>query len=408
MKHNSLYVLLALYFLIPTHIFAADFFTPTITASELRSTYNDLASTLALTEAGVSTLSSLTSSETPKKINILIVPGHDDDSSGAVFDGVREADINLEVAHKLKEYFAEDSHFNVVLARTESGYHKGIETYFTKQRRSVELFRKKHATEMKKLIKKEKIEPMTDGVLHNAAASDVVVKLYAINKWSNDNAFDIVLHVHFNDYANRIGDEEGIHTGFAIYVPEKQYSNAEASIALAKEIRSSIETLFPVSSLPGESAGVVEDQELIAIGANNTVEAASLLLEYGYLYEPQFTHSETRPAVTTELAHQTYTGVKRFFEPSYIPDSKTTLLPHTWSTDMEPRDTITFDALALQAALTLEGVYPPEGYSRNDCTLRGEYGDCTKESVRAFQNKYALPVTGIVGPLTRAKLNEVY
>src|SRR3989344_5385054 len=60
--------------------------------------------------------------EEKKPIKILIVPGHDNQFSGAVFNGVREADLNLELAKKLVSSLAEDTRLYVTIARDDSGY----------------------------------------------------------------------------------------------------------------------------------------------------------------------------------------------------------------------------------------------------------------------------------------------
>jgi len=55
----------------------------------------------------------------------------------------------------------------------------------------------------------------------------------------------------------------------------------------------------------------------------------------------------------------------------------------------------------LQQTLVRDGVYP-------EATVTGYYGSATQSAVRRFQQKYGIEATGIAGPLTRAKLNELY
>jgi hypothetical protein len=57
------------------------------------------------------------------------------------------------------------------------------------------------------------------------------------------------------------------------------------------------------------------------------------------------------------------------------------------------------DVTQLQKELTALGFY--------DGPINGRFGPLTQTAVKAFQKKYGLPVTGYVGPLTRAKLNEL-
>ncbi|MDO8591083.1 MAG: peptidoglycan-binding domain-containing protein [bacterium] len=58
------------------------------------------------------------------------------------------------------------------------------------------------------------------------------------------------------------------------------------------------------------------------------------------------------------------------------------------------------DVSALQTALTLEGVYSSE--------VTGGFFNKTYAGVKLFQEKYGIESIGLVGPLTRAKLNELY
>ncbi len=118
-----------------------------------------------------------------------------------------------------------------------------------------------------------------------------------------------------------------------------------------------------------------------------------------------------REVVLTDLAYQTYLGVTDFFK--VTPQSKaryeSKLFPHVWNTDLAHGDTDNVDVLKLQAALRLDQVYPPVGKTENDCGLTGQFGPCTRAAVVAFQNKHGIvPATGMVGPSTRARLNELF
>ena len=69
---------------------------------------------------------------------------------------------------------------------------------------------------------------------------------------------------------------------------------------------------FAASDLPAESSALIEDQELIAVGSNASRDGVSVLVEYGYIYEPPFRNEEAREAMFKELAYQTYIGIKKF------------------------------------------------------------------------------------------------
>lgn len=55
----------------------------------------------------------------------------------------------------------------------------------------------------------------------------------------------------------------------------------------------------------------------------------------------------------------------------------------------------------LQQLLVRDGVYP-------EAIVSGFYGPATQAATKRFQQKYSIEATGIAGPQTRAKLNELY
>lgn len=114
------------------------------------------------------------------------------------------------------------------------------------------------------------------------------------------------MHIDFNDYPGRKGNT-GKYNGFSIYIPEKQYSNANASRDFAIKIKDQLEQILPISNMPKESA-IVESQDLIAVGAYNSSDAISILIEYGYIYEPYFTNPNIQEYIFSEIANQTYWG----------------------------------------------------------------------------------------------------
>ena len=60
------------------------------------------------------------------------------------------------------------------------------------------------------------------------------------------------------------------------------------------------------------------------------------------------------------------------------------------------------DVIRLQQLLSQDKAIYPAGL------VTGFYGSLTVEAVKKFQTKYGLPAIGIVGPMTRAKLTEVF
>lgn len=342
------------------------------------------------------------------KIKILIVPGHDDDFWGTEFRGLKEADLNLELAENLANFLKQEKEFEVILARDKNGYNVALSSYFSQNKKEIENFIRKNVETTNSYIESGLVKKYK-GAPHNVASEAVAFRLYGINKWADENKVDIVVHIHFNDDPERTYYGFGKYTGFAVYVPEKQFSNAKGSMALAKPIFNQLQKYLAVSDLPKEKNGIVEDQKLIAIGAYNTLDAAGLLIEYGYIYEPQFVNPQVRPLAIKELAFQTYSGIKKFFKGEDASVDVSANLPYIWKSDLEKGVKGSKEVFALQIALILKNVYPPENFSKNDCPLNGNFGDCTAMAVKEFQKENGIePASGFVGPLTRKKLNELY
>ena len=151
-------------------------------------------------------------------------------------------------------------------------------------------------------------------VQHNKAPAMVAFHLFGITKWANEQDMDIVIHLHFNDQAGRKAGKPGYYSGFSIYVPAGQYGNSETTRAVATAIFNELAKTNQVSTLPGESSGLVDEEDLIAIGVDNTANAASLLIEYAYIYEPSLANAEARELAFANWAGATYQGLQDFFK----------------------------------------------------------------------------------------------
>lgn len=344
-----------------------------------------------------------------EKVRVLIVPGHDDESWGTEFREVREADMTVLLGEELTRSLSANPLYQPILVRAQTGYAPGFTEYIEKERDAIRAFINGKKKIMRDLIWAGSAHTR-EGVMHGVATSEVAERLYAINRWANEYKIDIVLHIHFNDYPGRRNGRPGRYSGFSFYVPDPQFSNARASRAVAKSLFEQFSKFHSESNLPIENSGIVEDQELIAVGAYNTLDPASVLIEYGYIYEQRFLDAEVREAAIKELAFQTVQGLNRFFGNygEVFQKYPTALLPHVWKESLVQGMGSHPSVLSLQAALLLEGLYPPEGESKRDCPLSGNFGPCTERAVKSFQKKNGLSPSGKVGELTLLELNEKY
>jgi len=252
---------------------------------------------------------------THSKIKILIVPGHDNLSVGAQYKNIKEADINIELAYNVLDFFKKDNKFIAYTIREKKGsYSEWFLNYTNKNNAAIKIFRGYLRSVTAFLTKRGDISKQVQ-VEHNPAADNTSLNLYAINKFANENNIDIVIHIHFNDYPGRKWGRPGEYTGFSIYIPEKQLPNHRVSADLAQSIKQRLEKYFAKSNFPGEAKtdSIIEDQELIAIGSNASMQKAAVLIEYGYIYESQFVHPQARAIIFKSMAEQTYLGIKDFF-----------------------------------------------------------------------------------------------
>lgn len=142
------------------------------------------------------------------------------------------------------------------------------------------------------------------------------------------------------------------------------------------------------------------------MGAYNTLDSAGLLIEYGYVYEPQFTNSNTRKDVLQEMAWQTYLSILDYFDKSS--EKENVILPYEWNSNLRKGINNDEGVLALQFLLAKKGFYPPSGSNLNICPISGSFGNCTLQAVKDFQKEYNIsPASGFVGELTREQLNEL-
>lgn len=247
-------------------------------------------------------------------IKILIVPGHDDISWGAQYKNIKEADMNLRLANEIYNLLKKDARFKVSITRNWDGYLPVFASYFEKEKNEIQKFiaNSKQVNQFK--IDTGDLVPKS-GVPHNTASQRGAEILYSLNAWADSHAMDLVLHVHFNDYPRETPWAMGKYKGFAVYYPEAQMVNSSRSLPLAKTIFTQLKKKYATSTYPKETGGLIPDQNLIALGSNETLypEVRSVLVEYGYIY--RFGDSAMRHKFYKDAATLTTAGIRKYFFP---------------------------------------------------------------------------------------------
>jgi hypothetical protein len=207
-----------------------------------------------------------------------------------------------------------------------------------------------------------------------------------------------MVHVHFED--DRASSRSaGRRAGFAVYVPPPQYLNGPPSRAIGEKVLARLAAFDPVADQRFVKNGIVEDPQLIALGRPNASDAASVLTEYAFIYEPQFRTPPVRALAVDDLAYRTFLGLRDFFYPDEPAERTTSVLPHQWKDPVGPASDGA-DIYALQTALMIAGEYPPAGKTKNACPRTGTFGPCTREALGHFQAKRS--ITGEAGGRPRA------
>lgn len=348
-------------------------------------------------------------------LKILIVPGHDNEFSGSSGNGLREADLNLRLAHQIADLLGKDDRFQVTVSRErETGnYIPELAKYFDDHEKDVAHFIAEHKKSYARRIK-EFATDTSNGVElkqvpHGDAKPMIAYRLYATNQWANEQSFDLILHVHFNDTYPR-GGSSGEYGGYSIYVPGAPLENRHSSDAVGDAIGNRLHTVVPKSNLSLESeltneSGVIPDTKLIALGAYDTLDIPSVLVEYSYVYEP-LVNPAVSAAVIPQMARATMLGLYDYF---LNQAGAAQPIAYQWNTNLVPDSrTKKPDVAALQLALRNVGLYPPLGKTAKDCPVTGAYGPCTKTAVIAFQKSRGLTADGLVGPGTRSILNSLF
>lgn len=350
---------------------------------------------------------------TQDRVRVLIVPGHEPDYGGAQFQTpngtLYERNLVAELGADLQQYLQSGGKYKVFVTRSATAWNPIFADYFSQNWNAIVAWEQasKRASSTLASLGNPSVPP----VEHITDPADVALRLYGITKWADENNIDVTIHLHLNDYPGHGAGTAGKYSGLVMYVPARQYNNSSTTQAIARTVFDRLALYNPIDNLPVESAGIIDDPELIAVGANNTAKDASMLIEYDYLYEPQFVNPSVRDLALKDLAYQTYLGLQDFFNKNTqvsVTDSYHPATLYAWNTPVNGPGANAEDIYALQTALLMDGDYPPAGKSANDCPRSGIFGACTRAAVAEFQRKYGITGESAGGPETFAKLQRVY
>lgn len=244
------------------------------------------------------------------KIKILLVAGHDNDVGGARYMGVDEVELNRILASDLYDLLKNDPLFAPSINQENGDYITELKNYFENNEEKIVAYRKERRETSKKEDEGKDID--LDPVVHNKVTEDVANRLYGTSMWAEEKGFDVILHIHFNDYPGRPRNKPGKYSGFVVYAPDESLKNYTKSLPLAQAIYDSLAKFQPKSNLPVEKAGVIQSKDLIALGARDSLSIPAALVEYAYIAEPRL-QGEGRESVIKEMAEQTYSALKEYY-----------------------------------------------------------------------------------------------
>lgn len=246
-----------------------------------------------------------------KKIKILIVAGHEPDAGGAdEFKAIKERDLNLQLSNLIRSELSTNPNIEVITARDNDGWNKELEAYVKTNETKIMNWVSESKQKMLARVDAGEIEIIDPNLKHNAAASNAVLFLYGTNKWIEEKNIDVVLHVHFNNNPKYKGKPN--YQGYAMYVPEKQFTNASSSKIFANYLNEEISKIQKKSNMPQEKETVIESQELIAVGSYGTLKIPSVVIEYAYIYEPMMLASSSRNNFIKTAASSTVYAIEKY------------------------------------------------------------------------------------------------
>ncbi len=252
------------------------------------------------------TISDTTTTPAQPPIRVLIAPGHEPNFGGTVFKGIKERNLTVALGKDLQRLLEQDPNFQVTMTRDTHSWNPIFSDYFKNNWTDIISWENAARKTFVNQVAQGMVSKPISAVAHNNAPLSVAYRLYGINKWANENNIDITINIHFDDENYHRRNVPGRYSGFAIYEPAPQYDNSQRSRELAQDLLGRLmETNYP-STLLKRLGGIIDEPHLIAIGENNTSNAASLVIEYGFIYEKKFTDPKLRAQTLADLAMETY------------------------------------------------------------------------------------------------------
>lgn len=349
-----------------------------------------------------------------KKIRVMIVPAHEPDEGGtqmATPSGeIYERDLAVTIGDDLQEFLDGNGNYQTYVTRTTQAWNPTFQNYFNTNWNAIVSW--EQAAKETAMANPAIAAIFNDGEVHNTAPTDDAIRIYGATKWADENDINFMINICVNNYRGNAYNAVGKYTGFVEYYPPNIYDNSSTTKPVAEAVFNRLSLYNPTSDLPIQEPGLIQDPQLIGIGAYNTAKPAAILIEYDYIYEPQFVNPITRPIALKDLAYQTYLGLQDYYTgntnvtatSSYDPSENI----YAWNTPVTSKNSNAEDIYAMQTALIMDGDYPPAGMTRNECPHSGSIGTCTELAVKAFQQKYNITGETIFGSKTFSLLNAIY
>jgi N-acetylmuramoyl-L-alanine amidase len=242
---------------------------------------------------------------------ILIVPGHDINAGGTSFRGIYERDLVVDVADDISLLLSQDPKYKIIVARDKQTWNPIFADYFASNRQAIIDFKNQHQVAYKLLVSSGQEKVVPDMGEHTLATPKTAIELYGINKWADENNVDLIINLHFNNSKRKNVKLPGEHSGFDMFIPERQSVNAATSRTIAEDVYNELKKKFKPEA-PGYYNSLFEDQSLIALGASNTLTKPSMLIEYGYIYEKKLLTVASRKQTLEQMAEQTVAGIQDY------------------------------------------------------------------------------------------------